>query len=74
MTMKKFFLLLLLMFATVFAGCSNNSGMVDSAAERNRRLSAIVDTDERQFVDDWDEFWLFDQNIKLSEWHVFIGD
>lgn len=72
--MKKFFLILLLVIGPVLAGCGNNSGMVASPEERNRRLSAIYDTDERQLVDDWDEFWLFDQNLKLTEWHVFIGD
>ncbi len=72
--MKKLFLLLILVVGPVLAGCSNNSGMVDSPAERNRRLSAVTDISERQFVDDWDEFWLYDQNIKLTEWHVFIGD
>ena len=72
--MKKTILLLLLVLGPVLAGCSKNSGMVASPAERNRRLSAIYDIDERQLVDDWDEFWLFDQNLKLSEWHVFVGD
>jgi hypothetical protein len=72
--MKRFFLILLLVLGPVLAGCSNNAGMVNSPEERNRRLSAIYDTNERQFVDDWDEFWLFDQNLKLTQWQVFIGD
>jgi hypothetical protein len=72
--MKKFFLILLLVIGPVLAGCSNNTGMVADSEERNRRLSAVHDIDERQLVDDWDEFWLFDQNLKLTDWHVFIGD
>ncbi len=72
--MKKLILLLILVVGPVLAGCSNNSGMVDSSEERNRRLSAVSDINERQVVDDWDEFWLYDQNIKLSEWQAFVGD
>ncbi|MBN1554015.1 MAG: hypothetical protein JXA11_04665 [Phycisphaerae bacterium] len=71
--MKKVIFLLLICGA-ILAGCSNNSGMVDDSSDRNRRLSAVYDTDERQLIDDWDEFWLFDQNLKLTEWHVFVGD
>lgn len=72
--MKKFFLLLLLVIGPALAGCGNNSGMVESSEERNRRLTAVSDINERQLVDDWDEFWLYDQNLKLTEWHVFVGD
>jgi len=71
---KKILLLLVLFVSTLLAGCGRNEGMVDNRAERNRRLAVIMDMNERQIVDDWDEFWLVDQNCKLTGWSVYIGD
>jgi hypothetical protein len=45
-------------------------GMVSSADERHRRRTAIMDTWDRQWVDDYDLFWLFDQSSKLTFWPV----
>lgn len=72
--MKKFLLILLLVIGPVLAGCSRNSGLVESSDERNQRLAAVSDIHERQLVDDWDEFWLYDENLHLSDWHVFLGE
>ena len=52
----------------VSAGCG--SGMAVSQRERTERSKRIFDTDRRQFVDDWDRFWLEDDLSHLSPWRT----
>ena len=70
--MKKIILLLVLFVSVFLVGCG--SGMVDSRADRSRRIAAILDLNDRQIRDDSDEFWLVDQNCNLMEWNLYIGE
>jgi hypothetical protein len=72
--MRKIVLLLGLLVSTVLCGCGQSPGVVENKLDRNRRVAAIMDIQERQITDDWDEFWLVDQNNKLMEWHVYLGN
>jgi hypothetical protein len=65
---------LLILFAATILVAAGCEGMVASNEQRNRRVAAITDIEERQITDDWDEFWFFDKNLKLTEWQVYIGD
>ncbi len=70
--MKKIILLLVLFVSVFLVGCG--SGVVDSRADRNRRIAAIEDLNQRQIRDDSDEFWLVDQNSNLMIWNLYIGE
>ena len=53
----------------LLTGCG--SGMAYSGAERNDRFKRIVERDSKQFVDDWDSFWLQDDEPgRLTKWRV----
>ncbi len=69
--MKKVILLLVLFVSVFLVGCG--SGVVDSRADRNRRIAAVLDLNDRQIRDDSDEFWLVNQNCNLMEWNLYIG-
>lgn len=78
---KMLFLLLLFVGSMAMTACdsddvsiSRGNGMVDSRAERRRRVAAIADVYDRQIQDDWDEIWFCDNNLHLTEWHVNIGN
>jgi len=68
-TMKKFLLWLVLCLGSLLAGC----GTLDSYSEREQRYNSWGDLNARQFVDDWDYFWLVERNSRLSQWHAYIG-
>jgi hypothetical protein len=67
--MKKTLLLLVLAAIFTTIGCTP----VDTVSERNRRVNQITDMQAKMFVDDWDYFWLYDENTKLSQWNPRIG-
>lgn len=71
--MKQATLLLILFCCAFLLGCQQ-AGMVSDETDRDRRIANINDTDDRQFVDDWDEFWLQDANLKLTEWQIYVGE
>jgi hypothetical protein len=54
----------------VLAGCD---GTVYSYEERMRRGRMIREYNFRQAVDDWDQFWLQDRNLRGSQWHPRVG-
>ena len=67
--MKKLLILLTLCVANLLAGC----GMVDTYAERNRRIRHINQLQARMIVDDWDVIWLQDRSANMTYWHPRIG-
>lgn len=53
----------------LISGCG--SGMAYSGAERHDRFERIAERDCKQFVDDWDSFWLQDDDpTRLTKWRV----
>ena len=70
--MKKMLLLLavLVCVTALMSGC----GTVDSYNDRVHRYEQINDLQARQFVDDWDYFWLYDRNSYLSEYQPHVGN
>lgn len=55
--------------SVLLAGC----GTVDSQEDRALRDKMNRDIALRQFVDDWDYFWLADRNIRMTQWHPRTG-
>ena len=45
-------------------------GVTDTNSERQQRLKDAHNIGWRQFVDDWDAFWLQDRGTRLSEYPV----
>lgn len=45
------------------AGCS---GMTQSHEDRKNTYSEVLDTNAKQFTDDWDTFWLADRPSRLT--------
>jgi hypothetical protein len=82
--MKKCFCLILLIlvsFASV--GCEDQPelmppglgrGMVNTPQERDVRVATIGNIQTRMILDDWDEIWFYDTNLKLTQWAVSVGD
>ena len=68
--MKKLVMLLIVVFGALLVGCE---GMVDNRQQRETRYHQISDLNMRGFVDDWDEFWLYDRNSRLTQWHPRAG-
>ena len=70
--MKKVSILLLvfLCMGAVLAGCT---GVAEGPAERHRRFDQINEANWRQAVDDWDYFWLYDRNMRMTWYHPRIG-
>lgn len=54
-------------------GQTAGSGMVDSRVERDTRLDLVNCIDTAQVLDDWDYFWLYDRNSKLTQWNADLG-
>ena len=67
--MKKLLVWMVLIAGSFLAGCTP----VDTAQERNARVNQISDMQMKMLVDDWDAFWLYDQNVRLSRWSPRIG-
>ncbi|MBS3734697.1 MAG: hypothetical protein KGY99_07200 [Phycisphaerae bacterium] len=69
--MKKIALLLILLVcvSVVVGGC----GVNDTHGDRLTRYQRINENYARQFVDDWDTFWLYDHNSHLSEWYPRVA-
>jgi hypothetical protein len=80
--MKRLILLLMLLVGAFAAGCeeeralspSGGRGLADTQAERHRRIETILDMDARMLQDDVDMFWLFDRNLRLTQWHVLDNE
>jgi hypothetical protein len=45
-------------------------GVADTKAERQQRIKDVRSNQWRQFVDDWDAFWLQDKGTRLSEYPI----
>jgi hypothetical protein len=45
-------------------------GVADTSAERQQRIQGVRNIGWRQFVDDWDAFWLQDKDTRLSEYPI----
>lgn len=73
--MKKLLVILILCSVMVTAGCatSNHPTLVDSAQEREFRISQIDDFQMRMIIDDWDRIWLRNSCSKLTAWSVHVG-
>ena len=80
---KCFCLILLLLVSLAAVGCNEGDemipstagcGMVDDAQSRNLRVSAISNLQNRMLLDDWDELWFYDTNLKMTQWAVNVGD
>lgn len=67
--MKKLAVMLVLMAGTFMSGCT----LTETASERHRRILPQKDIEARQFVEDWDYFWLQERNSQLTQWHPYVG-
>ena len=71
--MKKLLLpIALLLMAAILAGCG--PGLVDTQAQRERRVRQITDLQWRMLMDDFDYFMLIEHNSYLTEYHPRIGN
>jgi hypothetical protein len=67
---------LLCTLAVLFSGCGQPTqpgkvvGVADTSAERQARIKDVRNIGWRQFVDDWDAFWLQDKDTRLSEYPI----
>lgn len=68
--MKKLSLALLLLLGIALSGCA---GLVDSRADRTRRIKHITDLQMRMLVDDLDYFLLLDKSSSLTKYHPRVG-
>ncbi len=68
--MKKLCVIFLLLSAMVLSGCQ---GLVDSPADRRRRINQIVDLQLRMMMDDIDSFLLLDRTTALTRYHLRVG-
>jgi hypothetical protein len=67
--MKRWAILaMLVMVGIAQTGCGD--GVVATRRERQERTKRNFDMDMRQLTDDWDYFWLDEQQSRLSRWHV----
>ena len=68
--MKKWLVLMIVLCgAFLTSGC----GLVDSYDERVTRYKQINNFQSRMLVDDWDYFWLYESNSKLTQYHPYAG-
>jgi hypothetical protein len=67
--MPRLLIAAIILVATFFAGCT----MVETADQRNRRVSHIMDMDSRMLVQDLDTILLLDRNTRLTRWHAYVG-
>ena len=68
--MKKLCIVLILLVGSFLSGCA---GLVDTKADRKRRIRHITDLQMRMLVDDVDYFLLIDQSSSLSKYHPRVG-
>ena len=69
--MKRLWFILVLALGAFLFGCH---GVIDTYAQRQRRIRNESDYLARQFVDDCDLFWLADRPMQLTEWHIRDAD
>ena len=67
--MARLMIVAVLSLVSLIAGC----GTVETAGQRNRRISHIADMQSRMLVDDIDTILLLDQNTRLSRWNSYVG-
>ncbi len=67
--MKKLLAAILIVAGSFLIGCT----VTETAQERNVRLKQVTDLNSRMLVEDWDTFWLYDNNSRLSQWHPYVG-
>ncbi len=79
--MKNAIILLVIFIAVLAVGCdetalspSGGAGVVDSKAQRRRRVASIMDLNDHMVQDDFDEIWLIRDKSTLMEWEVFEGE
>jgi len=63
------FLILLVLAGMLIAGCTS----AESLGEHSRRLNLTTDLQARTMIEDWDSFWLYDRNCRMSRWHTRTG-
>ena len=75
--MKRIFLLLVFCVPALLVGCSERAvpyqlgdGMVNTRQDREHIYVDDFETLAKQFIDDFDVFWLADQPSHLSYWHA----
>jgi hypothetical protein len=64
---------LLCAIAIFSSGCGQPGtvvGVADTKAERQNRIKDVRNIGWREFVDDWDTFWLQDRDARLSEYPI----
>ncbi len=65
---------LLCAIAVFSSGCHTQPGTVvgvaDPNAERQNRIKDVRNIGWREFVDDWDAYWLQDRDARLSEYPI----
>ncbi len=67
--MARLMIIAVLSLASFVAGC----GMVETADQRNRRISHIAAMQSRMMVDDIDTILLLDENTRLTRWNAYVG-
>ena len=83
--MRKLLIVLVLMMSGL-VGCSpsqenrgdglsasGSEGLVDSTAQRSRRIRYIETVNSRMLVDDWDTLWLNERSTRLTPHILYIG-
>ncbi|MHC4562747.1 MAG: hypothetical protein ACYS8X_08265 [Planctomycetota bacterium] len=78
--MKKLVILLALTMGSLLVGCKRDpmdatlrNGLVDSEAQRDRRVRNITNLQTRMLVDDWDAFWSYERSSGLTPYIVHVG-
>ena len=67
--MRKLLVVLVFCLGSFVVGCS----VLDTAAQRTRRVNQTTDLQMRMLMDDWDYIWLYDRTSALSQWHSHVG-
>ncbi|HUT01212.1 MAG TPA: hypothetical protein VM031_02060 [Phycisphaerae bacterium] len=67
--MKTFWILLVLCGMFFLMGCTS----AETTEEHGRRLWLTTDLQARNLVEDWDNFWLYDRNCRMSRWYTRMG-
>ena len=67
--MKKLLMAIALLGIVMTVGCTT----FETANQHNQRLWMQKDVQCRELVEDFDMFWLFDRNSKLTQWHEGAG-
>jgi len=68
---KLLFSIVLLLMAAILVGCG--PGLVDTEAQRKRRVRQITDLQMQMFMDDFDYLMLVERNTYLTEYHPRVG-